>query len=278
MGHRSCIVDAELLRLGQFCLASGRHDAIHHGVGKRAILINPIRQLRIGQARQRHHGLTQYFSVALNVVTTHAGERPGSRRMAQAQGLDHGAKCRLGLLRVCRVVLDVGVIGIKPLSGGIQIVTPLGDRQTDNPNVGLGHGLDQGGVVRLNRQEINHRPHHLGRLHSRVQHHQGRHAALSQQPLAHGSVAGAHPCSQNGPIMGLTHLHQLMQIPRLVCSMKIAHADVHNARGQRGTVVVWDQNAVGQVVYGEGVHAGCSMPRLTPSASKRWMLSARGFK
>ena len=62
-------------------------------------------------------------------------------------------------------------------------------------------------------------------------------AILRQQPLTHLSVVAAHSGSDDGPIVGLALLHELMNVPSLMGAVEISKTDMNNARRQLRTLI-----------------------------------------
>ena len=106
---------------------------------------------------------------------------------------------------------------------------------------------DQSGVVGFDRQEINHRAADLGGFSRRVQFDQRGQAILRQQAVALRTVRRAHTGPDDGPVQRFALLHQTVQIPRLMRTVKIAKTDVHDPSRQCAAIISRTRDALWQV-------------------------------
>ena len=132
---------------------------------------------------------------------------------------------------------DIGVSGIKAFAHRINVIAAFGHRQPDDANGRISHGTDQRAVTLFNREVVDHGAHNLGRGLRGIEFNQRRQTVLRQKLLAHRRIIGAHACAKDRPIMRLPVLHQTVQIPRLMRTVEIAHADMHDA-GRQGAAII----------------------------------------
>ena len=237
MRHGNRVINPVFPNQGTFGVACRRHDAIDHGIGERAIFRNPIGQIRIAQTRQAYNGLTQNCTIALEVVTGHARERPHSAITTQFQRGNHRAKCGFWRIRMSCVIDDIRVCSVKPFGHWVNIISTFGHGQCDDTNGGIGHFSDQICVAIGDRDIVDHCAHNLGRGAFRIQFDQSGHAILGQQFFTLRRIIGAHTRANDCPIHGLARLHQTMQVPRLVGTVEIPKTDVHNPSRQRRAII-----------------------------------------
>ncbi len=250
MRHGCCVIDAKGLRQRHLMRAGRGHDAVDHGIGETACAVDPIGQGGVGQAREPHDRLAQDRAIALQVVAAQAGERADPLRAPLRKGRGHCAESRARGLRVFGVVLDIGMVHVQPPRRRVDVIAAFGHGQRHDADIGLRHPRDQGGVVDLHRQEIDHRACHLGRFARRVELDQRRQAALRQKPVAHRGVTCANTRTDNRPILRKAHLHQAVRVPCLMRAVEIAQPDMHDARRQVGARISRDLNASGQRAQG----------------------------
>ena len=91
---------------------------------------------------------------------------------------------------------------------------------------------DPRAVPLLYRKVVDHRPHDLCRGAQRIQRNQRRQAILIKKLLTQGVVLMALARAQNRPVQSAAVLHQTMQIPGLVRTVKMAEPDVNDPRRQ----------------------------------------------
>ena len=261
VGHRHLVIDAERLHQCQLLGPRGGHDAVHHGVGEAAVGIDPVSQLRVRQAGQRHHGLAQHLAVAQQVVAALAGKGADAPLAPQLECGHHRPESGAGTVGIFGIVLDVRVVFIETLGCRVDVVASLGHGQGDDADRPIGHLLDQGAVALFHRQVIDHRTHHLRRLARGIEFDQCGQAVLRPHLLAHLAVVGTHPRADDRPVMIQSLLEQPVQIPGLVRAMEVTQADMHDARGQRRTVVVryrYARSDTAEIVVAQLCHAhGC---------------------
>ena len=237
VADRGGVIDAQTVDQLDQAGAGGRHDAIDHGVGEAAICLDPFGEAVILQAGKAHHGLPQDIAIALQVVATLPGKRPGPAVAAGAQGGDHGTKCRARGRGVRRIMLDIRMIDVKGPGHRIDVIAALGHRQGNDADIGLRHAVDQRRVACDDGQIVDHRAHHLDRLARGGEFDQRRQVVLRRQTLPHRLVIGADACADDRPVERLSRLHQPVQIPGLMRAVEIADADMHDAGLQRGAII-----------------------------------------
>ncbi len=128
---------------------------------------------------------------------------------------------------------------IKGLAGRIDIITTFSDRHGNNASRG--------------RCEIDHQSlsPFFGRYGYIIDHGSGNPClriigflfdncgkpVLRLERVPHGIITATHTSADQRPIVPLTHSEQIVQIDSLVSAMKIADAEMHDARFQTGWIV-----------------------------------------
>ena len=156
-GHRHRIgAQPEGRRHGAFARAGGRGDAVDHAIGKGDMGQHPIGKIGIRQPRQPRHGIAGDMAVAGQVVAGHHGKGHSPGSAARAQGGKDRTKGRGRAIRAGGIGGNLGMGRVKPARGGIDEIPPFRHGQRDDANLGPGHGGDQGGIIRLDRQKADH--------------------------------------------------------------------------------------------------------------------------
>src|SRR5665647_2836952 len=165
-------------------------------------------------------------------------ERGGSSFTATGQRLSDEPERRAWCGLRPKVVLNCRVVGVEVSSDRVHKVAPFGNGQGDDPGARIGHQLkDSLGVVRgeqvLDDRADNPRlQRSVGMLDD-----QGVQAVLSDHDLVHTTVLREQPDPADPPVEGLSLVHQLVEVHRLMSPVEAADPNVHDSASDLRTVV-----------------------------------------
>jgi len=132
-------------------------------------------------------------------------------------------------LRVGCVVDDIGVVCVKSLGHRIHVVAALRHGEVHDTDRGIRHLRDKCCVALLDRHKADHGADDPGGPAFRFKLDQGRQVVLVRQARPPGRIVRAHSCPDDRPVLRLIHVHQAVQVPRLIGPVEIIQADVNYA-------------------------------------------------
>ena len=136
---------------------------------------------------------------------------------------------------------------VEGLGRGVDVVPALGHRQRDDPNRGIGHPADEGGVPLLDRHVVDHRAGHLCRRAGRIELDQRRQAVLPQELVALRRIVRTDPGADDRPVVVEAELEQPVQVPGLVRAVEVAEPDMDDSGGQGRAVIGRPRDRLRQV-------------------------------
>ena len=282
--HRRGVFNSQLTRRQRaFAGAGGRGDAVDHAVGESDAGVNPAGELRRHRLRQPHHRAAGGAPVARQVVARHHRKRRGVIVVASAfdERGDQYAEHGLRIADVFAVVNDGGMAVVETVAAVFGEIAALGDGQRDDSDIGVGERVNQRARAGLHFDKAHHRAADPGVTSIRFDFGDAAEPILRPQALAHARIFRPEPGADDCPVMPEPHAEQVVEIDRLMRAVKIAHADMHDARGQRISRVGGYAHIGAQLGeralpqsgrhqrYGESAK---------PRSSKRWILSANGVR
>lgn len=268
------VLDAEPRRQVRLVgLGRARGDAVHHAVGERAVLGDPVGHGRVTQLGEREKHVAGDGAVLLHVVARQHGEGLEAGVLAALEGGEQVAVGGLGRGEVAlQVGDDVGVLGVQLVRVLVVVVAALGDGHGHDLGVRVGHlgddGIDAvGGVEERVDAADDARPAAARRpLDGRVQ------AVLGHQGVAHAGVEWLQTNTADGPLTGVSRVgaQQVVDVDRQMGAVEAADTDVHDALLQALAAVGWDHRGLvaliaavrgdlGQILVAQPERLGCGL-------------------
>ena len=240
--HRPVVFDTPAIAQDRaFAVGGGGRDTVDHRIGESDVRPDPAREFRIGEFRNARDGVFANAAVAGNVVARHHGEGRDAGGATALQAGDDQPERGPRRLEALGVGNDVGMGHVEPLRGRRNVVSAFGDRQRHDADVRTAERVQsRRDVERFD--EIDHRPGDADRRRMGFLLDDGRQPVLLGELVAHDGVVVPHAGADERPIMVASGAEQVVEIDRLVRAVKVADAEMHDARAELGTPIVRDAN------------------------------------
>ncbi len=129
MRDRNRIIHPDASGHFAFMRTGGGHDAVHHGIGKCSFSVYPACKVGVDKPGQPDNALTQYLTVAQQIVTAKPGEGRHAITVPDTKRGHHGPKGGTGPVKVFRIMLNVGMGYIQPACFRIKEIAAFSDGQ-----------------------------------------------------------------------------------------------------------------------------------------------------
>ena len=144
-------------------------------------------------------------------------------------------KTLAGASGIRRIALHGRMLRVEPAGCRIDHVAAFRDRERDDADCRIGERADQRGAFGR-RHEVDHRPGHRARLEALLLLDDGGEIVLAGEGLPHGFVERHDAGADDGPVVVAAQVEQIVEIDAEMGAMKIADAEMHDARRQIGRV------------------------------------------
>lgn len=224
------ILDTKVLgKVGLVLFVGAGSDAVDHGVGESTVAGDPVGDLWVEVAGERHKHVTANVTVLLHVVAGQNGKGSQTSCVAASHGGVEVTKDGAWGLSTSQVGGNVGVVGLELVCVLVHVVTALGDSHGDNVRVGVGHlGNDGLGVVR-SKEIVRDATHDAGAAALGGALNDGVEIVLGLQGIAHGGSKGLQVNTADGPILDIELLEKGVDVSSKMGAVETSHADVDNA-------------------------------------------------
>jgi hypothetical protein len=250
--HRPRVADAELPgHHAPVFVGGGGGDAVHHAVGEGAVVRQPPGEHRISAPGKGEDRLSGDVAVVLQIIARQHGERRNPTLAPAVERFRQVAETSSRPVRVLQIVLYVGVPVLEFPSPPVHPVTAFGDRQRDDPALGVRHSGKHRFRVVGSVQIIEDGADHAGVAGDSVRFDDRVETILRFQCSPHGAVLGKQSHAANPPSRAAPPLQEIVEVDGLVGAMEPADADVHNMLRTVPAVVCrhrdhgWDESQVG---------------------------------
>ena len=182
--------------------------------------------------------MLQDRSIGLEIVAAQAGHRTGAGIAPPAKPGNHGAKRGARHVPVFGIMANVRMGPVEAARCRVNEIAAFGDGHRDNPDPWVGNGLNQGCIIGIDWNIVDHRPDNFGSpAMIRVKLDKRGQAILRQQGLTHCPVIFHDAGTDDSPVMGTATLHQAMHIPGKMRPVEIPDTDMDNSGRYAGPVI-----------------------------------------
>ncbi len=240
--HRPAILDTERFRYGRSERVRRRgRDAVDHRSREEHFVLDPLREVCVGRARELRGRARELRAVVDQVVATDDGKRrdavraPSSERLAQKP---HDAARRAHVLQITD---DVRMRHVERAIAR-ETVALLGNRDRDDVRGRRTQARqDRFGILGRNQQLANRADHFAGD--GLVTNSDGVEIVLRGEGVPHIRISQRHRADPPARIL----CEQALDEPRLMRAMKCAGPEMHDAGGERVAVVFRGRDRGGEV-------------------------------